>query len=168
MDVRATRPTEHPRRRWQALYAIFGGVTAAFGVLNGLGPLQGSMSGCSLSVAPLGWRIAGSSSCRYALDLLPVVLPLAAGIVMVIAAWRYFHSGSISTAMTAIAIPTAIIAAAYPLYAVWWLVDYYRLSVGVTEAVMMLIALAVLGIALLAGWVTARYLLMRHSMQPKR
>ena len=41
-----------------------------------------------------------------------------------------------------------------PAYTVWWLIDYYGLSIGPTEIAFVLIAAGLLGLAINAGWQT--------------
>ena len=50
-----------------------------------------------------------------------------------------------------------------PAYTVWWLIDFYRLSIGPTEIVLIVIAAALLGLAVYAGWQTAISLARRGS-----
>ena len=161
MNTRRLSAVARPSERWRAVYTIAGAVTLAVGILNAMGPVQGFLNGCSLTVEPVGLRVVGTSSCRYVLDVVPVLMPLVVGVLLLIAAWRYHSSDRISTVVTGLAIPIAVGIAMFPLYTVWWLIDYYRLSVGLTEVIMLIVAFAVFGVALVAGWITARYLLRR-------
>jgi hypothetical protein len=161
-DIRTTSSPVRPSTRWRAVYTIAGGAAAAVAALNLMGPLQGFLGGCALTIEPLGWRVGGATSCRYVLDAVPVLVPAVAGSILLVGAWRYYRPDRMSTVVTGLAIPTAVAIALFPLYTVWWLIDYYRLSLGITEVVMGIAAGAVLGVALVAGWITARYLIARR------
>jgi hypothetical protein len=144
--------------RARTFYLAAGILSVAVALLNVMGPVQGVVGGCSLTIAPIGVRIAGSPNCMYALDLLPVLIPAVAGVLLLLGAWRYRHPGPASTAITALAIVVGVAVAAFPLYTVWWLVDFYRLAIGPMEVTMFAAALGILALAVLAGWHTARYL----------
>lgn len=150
------RAAESRPRAWRWFCAIAGVLTLAAGALNVAGPLGGLTSGCTVRISPIGIRLGDGSNCAYNMDLVSVAIPVALGLVLLVGAWRYLRPDGPSRVATWLAAAAAVAVAAYPVYIVWWLLDFYRLSVGPVEMVMLALALGVLGLALLAGWRTAQ------------
>ena len=94
------------------------------------------------------------------------MVPLAVGVVLLVAAWRFARTDALSTAATALAIPAGLLVGAVPAHTVWWLIDYYNLAIGPTELVFMLLAASVLAWAAVSAWRTARRLLDRSRTAP--
>jgi hypothetical protein len=167
MDAAITRPAV-PRQRWRAFYAVVWAISTLFGAMNLAGPLEGLMHGCSVHFGQGGDGLApGRPGCASYIDVQTVVVAVLAGIVLIVAAVRYHRRDRVSTAITAAAIVTAVLISAVPLFSVWWLVGYYRLGVGPMELIMFGVAITVLGVALGAGWRTARYILERRASHPQ-
>ena len=149
------------QRGARSFYAAAGILAIAAAVLAFLGPFQGWLNGCDLLVsqeAMDGLRADDTSamegSCAYYLDLIGIGAPLLVGLILAGAAWRYPRTDAVSTALTALAILAGLVVGAVPAYTVWWLIDYYGLSIGPTEIVFVLIAAGLLGLAIYAGWQT--------------
>lgn len=150
------------QRRARTFYAVAGILAIAAAVMAFLGPFQAWLNGCDLFVSQDAmdglWADTDSAmegSCAYYLDLVGIGAPLLIGLILVAAAWRYLRTDVLSTALTALAILAGLVVGAVPAYTVWWLIDYYRLSIGPTEIVLVVIAAGLLGLALYAGWQTA-------------
>ena len=138
------------QRRARTFYAAAGVLAIAGAVMAFLGPFQGWLNGCDLFIS----QEAMSGSCTYYLDLVGIGAPLLVGLILVGAAWRYLRTDALSTALTALAILAGLVVGVVPAYTVWWLIDYYRLSIGPTEIVLVVIAAGLLGLAIYAGWQT--------------
>lgn len=138
------------QRRARTFYAAAGVLAIAAAVIAFLGPFQGWLNGCDLFIS----QDAMSGSCAYYLDLVGIGAPLVVGLILVGAAWRYLRIDALSTALTALAILAGLVVGVVPAYTVWWLIDYYRLSIGPTEMVLGFIAAGLLGLAIYAGWQT--------------
>ena len=150
------------QRRARTFYAAAAILAIAAAVMALLSPFQGWLNGCDLFISQgamdglgTGGDSAREGSCAYYLDLVGIGVPLFVGLILAGAAWRYVRSDPLSTGLTALAIPAGLVVGAVPAYTVWWLVDYYRLSIGLTEIVLIIIAVGVLALALYAGWQTA-------------
>jgi ABC-type Fe3+-siderophore transport system permease subunit len=150
------------QRRARTFYAAAGILAIAAAVMALLGPFQGWLNGCDLFTSQealdglgAGGDQAMESSCAYYLDLVGIGAPLLLGIVLAGAAWRYLRTDALSTTLTALAILAGLVVGSVPAYTVWWLIDYYRLSIGPTEIMLIVIAAGLLGLALYAGWMTA-------------
>ena len=161
------------QRRARTFYAAAAIVAIAAAVMAFLGPFQGWLSGCDVFVSQDAMDGIGADansamegSCAYYLDLVGIGAPLLVGLILAGAAWRFLRTDALSTALTALAIPAGLVVAAVPAYTVWWLIDYYRLSIGPTEIVLIVIAAGLLGLALYAGWQTADFLGRRRSKPP--
>ena len=148
-------------RRARTFYAAAGTLAITAAVIAFLGPFQGWLNGCDLFVSQEAMDGLGADansategSCAYYLDLAGIVAPLLVGLVLAGAAWRYLRTDAVSTALTALAILAGLVVGAVPAYTVWWLIDYYRLSIGPTEIVLVFIAAGLLGLAIYAGWQT--------------
>jgi hypothetical protein len=150
------------QRRARTLYSAAGVLAIVAAVIAFLGPFQGWLNGCELFVSReamdrfgAGGESAITSTCAYYLDVVGIGAPLLVGLILAGAAWRYLAADGLSTALTALAIPAGLVVGAVPAYTVWWLIDYYRLSIGLTEIALIVIAAGLLALALYAGWQTA-------------
>lgn len=146
------------QRRARTYYAAAGVLAIAAAVMAFLGPFQGWLNGCNLFISQdamdglwAGGEQAMESSCAYYLDLVGIGAPLLVGLLLAGAAGRYRRTDAPSTVLIALAIPAGLVAGAVPAYTVWWLIDYYRLSIGLTEIVLIVIAAAMMGLALYAA-----------------
>ena len=68
----------------------------------------------------------------------------------------------------ALAILAGLVVGAVPAYTVWWLIDYYGLSIGPTEIVLAFIAAGLLGLAIYAGLQTGLSLSRRRKPRAER
>jgi hypothetical protein len=146
------------QRRARRFYAAAGILAIAAAVMAFLGPFQGWLNGCDLFLSRDAMDSVMEASCAYYLDLVGIGAPLLVGLILAGAAWRYLRTDALSTALTALAILAGLLVGAVPAYTVWWLIDYYRLSIGPTEIVLVVIAAGLLGLALYAGWQTVQSL----------
>lgn len=103
------------------------------------------------------------NGCAYYLDIVGIAVPLVVGAVLLLGTWRYFRTGLVSTAVTVLAIPAGLLVGAVPTYTVRWLIDYYTLTIGPTELVLIAVAGSILARALVSAWGTARHLLDRSG-----
>ena len=146
------------QRRARTIYAAAGVLAIAAAVLAFLGPFQGWLNGCDLFISQeaidglsADANSAMGGSCAYYLDLVGIGAPLLVGLILAGAAWRYLRTDAVSTALTALAILAGLVVGPVPAYTVWWLIDYYGLSIGPTEIVLVFIAAGLLGLAIYAG-----------------
>lgn len=160
-------------RRARRIYGAAGLLAVLAAVMAFVGPLQGWLNGCDLFVSQEAmdglWDEtdrAIESSCAYYLDLVGIGAPLLVGIILAGAAWRYVRTDVRSTVITGLAVPAGLVVGAVPAYTVWWLVDYYRLSIGPTEVLLIIIAAGLLALSLYAGWQTVILLGRRRAARP--
>lgn len=166
-----------PLRRARRFYAIAGVLAVGTGLMTFWSPFSAWLQGCAIFTSQesmdAGWEdgavVELPAGCSYYLDVVGIVVPLVAGAVVLVGAWRYFRTDRASSIATAMAIPAGLLIAAVPAYVVWGLIDYYNLSIGPTELAFMAGAAAVLAWSLVSAWRTAQHLgqrLRAHVPQP--
>ena len=104
------------QRRARTFYAAAGILAIAAAVMAFVGPFQGWLNGCELFVSHDAMDALGAdggsameASCAYYLDLVGIVAPLLVGLTLAGAAWRYPRTDSLSTALSALAIPAGLL-----------------------------------------------------------
>jgi hypothetical protein len=159
-----------PLHRARRFYGIAGVLAVAAGIMNFWAPFEGWLRGCAIFISQEamdagfdGEAVELPGGCAYYLDVIGIVVQLGVGTVLLLGAWRYFRTDRASTIATALAIPAGLLIGAVPAYTVWWLFDFYRLSIGPTEVLFMAVAAAVLAWAVVSGWRTVRHLLDRSA-----
>jgi hypothetical protein len=134
------------------------------GAVGLLGAFQAASRGCRLVFSQSDFgpadpnAVPPEGSCEQFVDVLGIALPLVLGLILVTAAWRYVAGDRFSRALVALAIPVGVFVGVVPLYAYWQLHSFYRLAYGPAELAFFALGLAIVVVALLAGWRTVALL----------
>lgn len=143
-------------------YALVGLVVGAAVVSSAWSALSNLTRGCELvfsqsdiveppSTGPIP---GGLPACQQYVDLLPLVIGVAAAVWLLSAAVRFGHTGARSRVLVAVGAVLGVAAGGIPMAGIWWVSDYY--NDAPPDALGWVIGLLPLVVGVAAAWVTWR------------